>query len=105
MRLKGAAYIQRSEGFLIYHCYCYYHYAVAGSGKDSDSQTLLQGKQWPQTAFCWGSLSSHLHSDDQDLNHLQHQLKGLAALGPKFVTGTHEEVLETAAEIFLFQRS
>ena len=46
----------------------------------------------------------HLHGDHQDLHHLQHQLKGLATLGPKFVTGTHEEVLETAAEVFLFQR-
>lgn len=74
------------------------------SGPGSNSQTFLQGKQRPQAVFCWGPCGSHLHSDHQDFHHLQHQLEGLPALGPKFVTGTHEEVLETAAEVFLFQR-
>lgn len=56
-----------------------------------------------QAVFLWGPQRSHLHSDHQDLHYLQHQLEGLATFGPKFVTGTHEKVLETAAEVFLFQ--
>lgn len=105
VRLKGAAHIQSSEGFLIDYCHFHYcHYAAAGSGQGSNSQTLLLGKQQSQVLFLWGPRRSHLHSDHQDLHYLQHQLEGLAALGPKFVTGTHEKVLETAAEVFLFQR-
>lgn len=53
----------------------------------------------PQDHCCGGSPRSHLDSDYQDLNHLQHQLEGLAALGPELVTGAHEEVLEPAAQV------
>lgn len=104
VRLKGAARIRSSACFLIHYCHCYSHYAAAGSGRGSHSQTLPRGTQWPQDHSCWGSHRSHLYSDYQDLNHLQHQLKGLAALRPKLVTGTHEEVLEAAAEVFFLQR-
>jgi hypothetical protein len=45
---------------------------------------------------------SHLHSDHQNLHHLQHQLARLTAFGPELITGTHEKVLETATEVFLF---
>lgn len=45
---------------------------------------------------------AHLHGDHQDLDHLQHELARLAALGPELVTGAHEKVLEPAAEVFLF---
>lgn len=87
------------------YCHCHYcHYAAAGSGLGSNSKTLLLGKQQSQAVFLWGPQRSHLHSDHQDLHYLQHQLEGLAALGPKFVTGTHKKVFETAAEVFLFHR-
>lgn len=46
---------------------------------------------------------TYLNGDDNDLEQLQDQLVGLAALGVIFIARTHEEVLELAADGLLFQ--
>ena len=82
-------------------------HAAEGAGLGSDSR-LFPFKE--NRAHRWNSggrgewYRSHLHGDHQDLHHLQHKLERLSTLGPEFITGAHEEVLETATEIFLFWR-
>ena len=45
--------------------------------------------------------TSHLNSDDDDLEQLQAQFEGLAPLGVELVAGAHEEVLQLPAECLL----
>lgn len=48
------------------------------------------------------NVCSYLHGDNDNLEQLQAQFEGLAALGVELVTGAHEEVLELPAQGLLF---